>query len=265
MSFRPPIVDPADDRRQFSRLPRHIAVIMDGNGRWAKHRGYHRVRGHWEGARRVDEITTECARLGVEYLTLYAFSTENWNRPESEVSMLMRILVHYLKAMEKKLTRERVALTAQGTLERLPPKARSALAHVIELTSRIERPRMILNLALSYGGRTEIVDSARAIAQQVLEGSLKPEDISEDRFRQAMYQPQIPDPDLLIRSGGEFRISNFLLWQAAYAELYISETLWPDFGAEALHKAILEYGERERRFGKTSEQVVGSPQEQVTT
>ncbi|MEZ4751425.1 MAG: polyprenyl diphosphate synthase [Bdellovibrionota bacterium] len=261
MTFRPPIVDPAHDRKVFPRLPRHIAIIMDGNGRWAKQRGYHRIRGHWEGARRVDEITTECARLGVEYLTLYAFSTENWNRPESEVSMLMRILVHYLKAMEKKLVRERVALAAQGTLDRLPEKVQKSLFHVMQLTSEFE-PRMVLNLSLSYGGRTEILDSAKELARRALAGELNLEKLSEEEFRKSLYQPEIPDPDLLIRSGGEFRISNFLLWQAAYAELYITDTLWPDFGPEALHKAITEYGERERRFGKTSEQVAPSRPEQ---
>lgn len=228
---------------------------MDGNGRWARNRGFGRTWGHREGAKRVDEITTECTKLGVEYLTLYAFSTENWNRPSHEVNMLMRLLVQHLRTMDKKLLRNQVALTAQGTLDRLPNYVRTELNRVIKTTSDPHR-KMVLNLSLSYGGRQEIVDAAKKLAVRVQEGKLSPDAIDEEALRSELYQPAIPDPDLLIRTGGEFRVSNFLLWQIAYSEVVVTETLWPDFRPTNLHDAIGAFSRRERRFGKTSEQVM---------
>jgi undecaprenyl diphosphate synthase len=227
---------------------------MDGNGRWAKYRGYGRTWGHREGARRVDEIVTECCRLGIPYLTLYAFSTENWNRPMHEVNVLMRLLVQHLKIMDKKLLRNDVALVAQGTLHRLPHFVQAELRRVIRVTSQ-PNPKLRLNLSLSYGGRQEIVDCARAWAEKIHRGECLPDEITEENFRRYLYQPDIPDPDLLIRTGGERRVSNFLLWEIAYTELLVTETLWPDFNAMALRESLADYSQRQRRFGKTSEQV----------
>lgn len=236
-------------------VPQHIAIIMDGNGRWAQDRAYGRTRGHREGAKRVDEIVTECAEIGVKYLTLYAFSTENWNRPAHEVNMLMRLLVQHLKTMDKKLLKNGVSLTAQGTLSRLPKFAQNELARVRELTAR-PQPKMRLNLSLSYGGRQEIVDATRQIAEKAQRGELSPSLIDENLFRAHLYQPDFPDPDLLIRTGGEYRVSNFLLWEIAYTELVVTQTLWPDFKVPELHQAIHEFNQRERRFGLTTAQVL---------
>ncbi len=233
---------------------KHLAIIMDGNGRWARQRGFSRIWGHRRGAKRVDEIVTACTELGISYLTLYAFSTENWNRPSSEVRMLMRLLVHHLRTMDKKLVRNRISLTAQGSLDRLPAFARAELERVMRLTAFSE-PRMTLNLALSYGGREEIARAARLLASEVAEGKLAPEAITEESISQRLYQPGFPDPDLLIRTGGEYRVSNFLLWQIAYSEFYVTDTFWPDFGPEALREALASFQGRERRYGKTSEQV----------
>jgi undecaprenyl diphosphate synthase len=227
---------------------------MDGNGRWAKHRGCGRTWGHREGARRVDEIVTECCHLGIPYLTLYAFSTENWNRPMHEVNVLMRLLVQHLKTMDKKLLRNDVALVAQGTLHRLPHFVQAELRRVIRVTDR-PNPKLRLNLSLSYGGRQEIVDCARTWAEKIRRGECLPEDLTEESFRRYLYQPDIPDPDLLIRTGGERRVSNFLLWEIAYTELLVSEILWPDFDAAALRRSLADYSQRQRRYGKTSEQI----------
>lgn len=227
---------------------------MDGNGRWAQQRHFGRTRGHREGAKRVDEITTECAEIGVKYLTLYAFSTENWKRPLSEVSTLMRLMVQHLRTMDKKLIKNRISLTAQGTLERLPRSARTELDRVIKM-SALPAPAMVMNICLSYGGRQEIVDAAKAIAQKAASGELDPEKIDEAFFQRHLYQPDIPEPDLLIRTGGECRVSNFLLWQIAYSEIVVTKTLWPDFGPAALHEALDEYGRRQRRYGLTQEQI----------
>jgi undecaprenyl diphosphate synthase len=235
-------------------VPRHVAIIMDGNGRWAQTRGFGRTWGHREGAKRVDEITTECTKLGIEYLTLYAFSTENWNRPSFEVNMLMRLLVQHLRTMDKKLLKNRVMLTAQGGLERLPKFVQVELKRVMRVTERPD-PSMVLNLALSYGGRQEIVDSARALAAKVQRGEMGVEQIDEQAFAAHLYRPAYPDPDLLIRTGGEYRVSNFLLWQIAYAELVVTNTLWPDFGPASLREALAAFATRKRRFGKTGEQV----------
>lgn len=233
---------------------KHLAIIMDGNGRWARQRGFGRIWGHRRGAKRVDEIVTACTEMGISHLTLYAFSTENWNRPNTEVQMLMRLLVHHLRTMDKKLVRNRVALTAQGSLERLPPYVRTELARVMRMTA-LREPRMTLNLALSYGGREEITRAARQLATEVAEGKLSPEAITEDSIARHLYQPDFPDPDLLIRTGGEYRVSNFLLWQIAYSEFYVTDTFWPDFGPEELREALDAFQARERRYGKTSDQV----------
>lgn len=235
-------------------IPRHIAIIMDGNGRWAKQRGLNRSRGHEEGAQRVDEIVTACRSLGVEFLTLYTFSTENWLRPSLEVNMLMRLLVRQLRAMDKKLKKNNIVLSAQGTLSKLPSFVRKELNRVIEYT-QTEQPKMHLSLALSYGGRQEILDGVERLAQLVKLGKLKPNQIDEKIFRQHLYHPNFPDPDLLIRTGGESRISNFLLWQLAYSEIVVVPELWPDFHEDELKRAIEFFAGRNRRFGKTQEQV----------
>lgn len=235
-------------------IPRHVAIIMDGNGRWAEERGLHRTRGHREGAKRVDEIVTECCNLGVEFLTLYTFSTENWSRPTLEVNMLMRLLVQHLRTMDKKLKKNQVSLSAQGTLEKLPPLVKKELDRVIQFT-RLESPKMRLSLALSYGGRQEIVDAVQQIATLVKKGELAPEEINEQLFQTKLYHSHFPEPDLLIRTGGESRISNFLLWQIAYSELLVVSEFWPDFGSEQLRKAIEIYSLRKRRFGKTQNQI----------
>lgn len=238
-----------------SMPPRHIAIIMDGNGRWAEQRGFGRTWGHRHGAKRVDEIVTACCELGVTHLTLYAFSTENWNRPSGEVNLLMRLLVRQLKSMDKKLVRNRVALVAQGQLERLPPFVQSELARVSKAT-HLDNPALRLCLSLSYGGRQELVDGIKEIAGKVERGQLRLDQIDESLVRAHLYRPEFPDPDLLIRTGGEYRISNFLLWQIAYSELYITAKLWPDFRKPDLEQAIEEFACRERRFGKTSAQVI---------
>lgn len=235
-------------------IPTHIAVIMDGNGRWAKGRGFGRTFGHREGAKRVDEIVTECTRLGVRYLTLYAFSTENWQRPTFEVNMLMRLLVQHLRVMDKKLVKNHVRLRAQGELHRLPKFVQTELRRVIELTA-YDDPKLELTLCLSYGGRQEIVDATRQIAAKVASGEYELSDIDERLFRSHLYQPHIPDPDLLIRTGGESRVSNFLLWEIAYSEFVVVPVLWPEFRPAELHKAIEIFSGRQRRFGLTGEQV----------
>jgi len=235
-------------------IPRHIAIIMDGNGRWAKERGLARTRGHQEGAKRVDDIVTECRSLGVEYLTLYTFSTENWQRPTLEVNLLMRLLVRHLKTMDKKLKKNQVSLSAQGTLSRLPTFVLTELERAIEYTHTSE-PKMRLSLALSYGGRQELVDAVKKISSAVNSGKLEIDSIDELVIRSNLYEPGFPDPDLLIRTGGESRISNFLLWQLAYSEIVIAEELWPDFHPENLRAAVDIFSKRNRRFGKTQEQV----------
>jgi len=235
-------------------IPRHIAIIMDGNGRWAQERGLPRTFGHQEGANRVDDIVTECCQLGVEYLTLYTFSTENWQRPGLEVKMLMQLLVRHLKTMDKKLRDNQVSLSAQGTLSRLPDFVLAELNRAIEFT-KLENPKMRLSLALSYGGRQELVDAIKKISRSVKSGELEIDAINEATIRERMYQPNFPDPDLLIRTGGESRISNFLLWQLAYSEIVVMNELWPDFRAENLRAAINIFARRNRRFGKTQEQI----------
>ncbi len=234
-------------------LPKHIAAIMYGNGRWAKRQGMVRVFGHENGAKSVSRVVEACARLGVENLTLYAFSTENWNRPKSEVNTLMRLLVKSLRKELKKLQENNIRLLTIGNLDRLPSTTAKALSEVIELTKN--NTRMTLTVALSYGSREELVQAVRQISDKVKNNIISIGDIDESSINQHLYTQNLPDVDLLIRTSGEQRISNFLLWQIAYAELYFTDVLWPDFKEEDLFLAIADYQKRQRRFGKTSEQI----------
>lgn len=238
----------------MNRLPKHIAVIMDGNGRWAKTQGKPRVFGHKNGVDAVREVTEICAEIGVQYLTLYAFSTENWSRPAAEVGALMALLVEAVRNELKTLNKNNIRLHAIGDLSKLPPASRKALMEGIEATKN--NTRMTLVLALNYSSRWEIVQASRLIAEDVKQGKLDPASIDEDVFSSYLSTRDIPDPELLIRTSGEQRISNYLLWQIAYAELYFTEVFWPDFKKKNLLEAILDYQKRERRFGKTSEQLV---------
>lgn len=239
-------------------IPKHVCIIMDGNGRWAKLRDLPRIRGHYEGAKRVDDIVTACRERGVENLTLYAFSTENWARPAGEVRLLMRLLVQQLKTMDKKLLKNNVRLTTQGRIQDLPLFVQKELKRVCQSTLRTDS-KMRLNLCLSYGGRQEIADATKKIAQKVSEGKLTLSKIDEKTVAEHLYCPDLPDPDLLIRTGGEYRVSNFLLWEIAYTELYTTQALWPDFRAKELDEAFREFSRRERRFGKTSDQISDMP------
>jgi undecaprenyl diphosphate synthase len=237
------------------KVPRHIAIIMDGNGRWAKKKGMPRVLGHRSGVKSVREVTEAAAQIGVQYLTLYAFSTENWNRPPAEVTALMTLLVETIKGEIRDLNKNGVRLTAVGELESLPAGTYKTLLQGIEETKN--NTRITLVLALNYSAKWEITRAARILAEQVRDGIITPEDINEHAVGSLLSTYGIPDPDLLIRTSGEARLSNFLLWQLAYAELYFTPVLWPDFGKKELHEAILSYQQRERRFGQISEQIVG--------
>jgi undecaprenyl diphosphate synthase len=228
-------------------FPRHVAIIMDGNGRWAQERGMRRVFGHREGITSVRETTTECARMGVESLTLYSFSVENWKRPPTEVRYLMRLLRRFLVAERPTLMDNDVRLRAIGRLDDLPRAALEALRETERMTSA--NPGMLLRLALSYGSRSEIADAIRAIAEDVRRGVLEPADIGEETLRAYLYDPTTPDPDLLIRTAGEMRVSNFLLWQISYSELYVSDVCWPDFRRPQLLEALRAYANRQRKFG----------------
>jgi undecaprenyl diphosphate synthase len=239
----------------YRRLPRHVAIIMDGNGRWAKRRGLRRVRGHVAGAESVRVVVRLARRLGIEHLTLYTFSEENWQRPATEIRALMSLLLRYLRQELAEMQENQIALRAIGDLQRLPENVRRELRRTEEATR--EGARMTLSLALSYGGRSEIVQAAQALAAEVLAGRLKPGDIDPESFAARLFTNGIPDPDLLIRTSGEYRLSNFLLWQTAYTELYFTDTLWPDFREDEFIKALLEYQNRDRRFGLTQEQVEG--------
>ena len=240
-------------RIRADAIPRHVAIIMDGNGRWAERRGLDRIQGHRAGIESVRAVVRAAHELGVGQLTLYAFSTENWNRPKGEVDALMELLEHYLEAELDELDRNGIRLRAMGRLERLPASVRSKLAGAIERTRG--NGEMMVTFALSYGGRTEIVDAARRIAREVEHGKLDPEQIDEKVFAACLYAPDHPDPDLLIRTGGESRISNFLLWQVAYTEIHVTAVMWPDFRKSDLVDALLWYQDRERRYGLTSAQV----------
>ena len=235
----------------LNRIPRHIAIIMDGNGRWAKARGLDRSMGHQQGVETVREITTAASRLGVRFLTLYTFSTENWNRPAAEVAALMSLI---LTAMEEELfMRNNVRLQVIGEIERLPQEVREAILGLVERTSR--NTGMTMVIALSYSSKWEIVRAVRDIASRVQQGQFSLDDICETTIDQALATSFMPDPELLIRTGGELRLSNYLLWQCAYSELYFCDTFWPDFNTRSLCEALVDYQNRERRFGKTSEQV----------
>ena len=231
----------------FPDIPRHIAVIMDGNGRWAKERGLPRREGHRAGAESVREVTDACIELGVEYLTVYAFSSENWNRPESEVKALMELLDRFLAEKAKDLKKQNIRLTAIGQLDRLPAKTRKLLDKIIAQTAG--HTAMTLVLALSYGGREEIVAAARSLAMDAAAGRIEPSQINCTMFASHLQTAGIPDPDLLIRTSGEMRVSNFLLWQISYAEIVIVKKFWPDFRRNDLIDAVREYQRRHRRFG----------------
>ena len=237
----------------IERLPKHIAIIMDGNGRWAKERGKPRLFGHRSAIESVRAVNEACAELGVPYLTLYAFSTENWNRPGDEVGGLMSLLGQTIKNETKTLLKNSIRLEAIGDLNRLPQLNREQLNGAIEATKHCTR--MTLTLALSYSSRWEITDASRRMAQDVKDGKLQPDDITENTISSYLVTANMPDPELLIRTSGELRISNFMLWQLAYSELYFTNKYWPDFRKDDLYEAILDYQHRERRFGKTSEQI----------
>lgn len=238
---------------QKDRMPRHVAIVMDGNGRWAKQRGLKRMFGHKQGVETVHNITEAAAALGIEYMTLYTFSTENWNRPKEEVDALMGLLVDTIVKETPTLMKNNVRLLTIGDTNRLPEATRRKFFDCIHETS--VNTGLSLVIALSYSSRWEITQAMQAAARMVTEGKLRVEDIDEDLVSSLMVTSGIPDPDLLIRTSGELRISNFLLWQLAYTELYFTDCLWPDFNNEEFYKAIVDYQHRERRFGKTSEQV----------
>ena len=242
------------DQINKEHLPQHLAIIMDGNGRWAKRKGMLRAFGHENGAKSVRVTVESCAKLGVKNLTLYAFSTENWNRPKVEVDTLMKLLVSSLKKEIKTLQSNNIRLNAIGNLTNLPSGVQKELQEVIEKTS--ENTRMTLTLALSYGSREELIQVVKKIAHKVKNNIISEEAIDESIINQHLYTHNLPDVDLVIRTSGEHRISNFLLWQIAYAEFYFTEVLWPDFSENHLYEAIISYQKRERRFGKTIEQII---------
>lgn len=228
-------------------IPQHIAIIMDGNGRWAQKRGLPRTMGHRAGVEALREVIKTCDEIGVQYLTLYAFSTENWKRPKEEVNVLMALLQEYLKREIDELHEKNVRIKFLGRLKELPTGAQNQIRIALEKT--MNNTGLQVNIALNYGGRAEIIDAVKAIAQEVQKGSLEPSDINEKVFSSFLYEPETPDPELLIRPSGELRISNFLLWQIAYTELWITDVLWPDFRKEHLFQAIYDYNHRHRRFG----------------
>ena len=232
-------------------IPRHIGIIMDGNGRWARNRGLPRTAGHRAGTNSTREIVRTCGELGISYLTVYVFSAENWGRPTREVSMLMDLLVEMTKREIENLNANNVKLNAIGDISRLPPKTRAELSQGIERTK--ENSGLNLILAISYGGRSEIVNAAKIFAKEALLNPKLIESLDESSFSSYLYTKDIPDPDLIIRTGGDCRISNFLLWQSAYSEIYITDTLWPDFKRESLNLAIEDFNRRDRRFGKVKE------------
>jgi undecaprenyl diphosphate synthase len=235
------------------KLPKHIAIIMDGNGRWAKQQGAQRIYGHENGVKAVRETVEAAAEIGVQYLTLYAFSTENWNRPQEEVDALMQLLVHTISGETPTLNKNNIRLQAIGDLKSLPGNCYNELQEAIEKTKNNTRTTLVL--ALSYSSRWEITNAMKQIAEKIENNTLKSAEIDENLINQHLCTAQMPEPELMIRTSGEYRISNFLLWQLAYAELYFTEKLWPDFNKEEFYKAIISYQNRERRFGKISEQL----------
>jgi undecaprenyl diphosphate synthase len=244
------------DEIPSDRIPRHVAIIMDGNGRWAVRRGLERVRGHQEGAKTVRTVVTECARLrkhhgGPDYLTLYSFSLENWKRPHTEVTFLMQMYIDYLRQERPTMMENDIRFQQIGRLENLPDPVLEEVNITLEQTKK--NTGLTLVLALNYGSRTEIVDAVRAITRKVKSGQLDPRDVTEETISSHLYTAGMPDPDLLIRTAGEMRISNYLLWQISYAELYVSDVLWPDYGVQDLHAAIRAFAARHRRFGALDE------------
>ncbi len=237
----------------MNRLPGHVAVIMDGNGRWAHRRGRERIFGHHEGVKAVRKTVEAAAEIGIKYLTLYAFSTENWNRPDEEVSALMDLMIDSINNETKTLVEKNISLQVIGDLSRLSDNVRNRLHQTMELTSGGARMKLVV--ALSYSSRWEISEACRRIAAAVKEGRMNLDEINEETVSASLTTSDIPDPELMIRTSGEKRISNFLLWQLAYAELYFTEKLWPDFGKEDFYKAVADFQKRERRYGKTSEQI----------
>ena len=236
-----------------AKLPLHVAIIMDGNGRWAKKQGEHRIFGHQNGVKAVRDVTEAAAELGVKFLTLYAFSTENWNRPKEEVDALMELLVHTIHAETETLNKNKIRLLAIGNIDSLPANCRRELQEAIKNTEKNDR--MSLVLALSYSSRWEITNAMQKIAAKISEGSFRAEEVNEKMITDHLTTASIPDPELLIRTSGEHRISNFLLWQIAYTELYFTNKLWPEFSKEDFYEALLDYQNRERRFGLVSEQL----------
>ncbi len=233
--------------QQTLQPPKHIAIIMDGNGRWAQQRGLPRIAGHRAGAEAVHRTVDACIKLGVQTITLYAFSSENWKRPKSEVRALMQLLDRFLKEKAKEMNKRKVRLQAIGQLDRLPAKTRQRLDSAIESTA--SNTALTVNLALSYSGRDEITDATKAIANKIAQGSLTPTDISHETISAHLYNAELPDPELLIRTSGEFRLSNFMLWQLSYTEIVIFDKFWPEFDESDIQKAIQQYHARERRFG----------------
>lgn len=233
------------------QIPEHIAIIMDGNGRWAKSRGNIRSQGHKAGVDSVRDVTEACAQIGVKYLTLYAFSTENWGRPKMEVNALMRLLASSLRKEAENLNENNIKLETIGQIDRFPERCQRELGEAIELTE--DNDRLHLCLALSYSGRWDITEAVKKLAHRVKKGDIDPDDINDEMISAHLSTAEIPDPELIIRTSGEYRLSNFLLWQLAYSELYITETYWPDFRRDELYKAIQSFQQRERRFGKLSE------------
>lgn len=243
-----------EELKRSGEIPRHIAIIMDGNGRWAKMQGKSRVFGHRAGVKSVRDIMEVCGQIGVKFLTLYTFSTENWKRPKSEVGVLMQLLIKSLKGETKELHKNDVRLVSTGDMSALPKPVRQELEESIEKLSG--NKRLTLNLALNYSGRWDIVNAVKNISKDVITSGLNPDNINEDVFSRYLATAEIPDPELMIRTGGEFRISNFLLWQLAYTEIYIDKEYWPAYRRENLYEAIRSYQKRERRFGMTSEQIL---------
>jgi len=241
------------DRPVILAVPRHVAIIMDGNGRWAEARGQERNAGHREGLERVRDVVRAAHDMGIEYLTLYAFSQQNWDRPREEVAELMRLLEHYLEEELPEVMENGIRVRSIGRKDRLPPSTRSAVEDAVARTA--DNTNMNLIFGLSYGGRTEIVDAARKLLRDFEEGKVDPDALDEKLFASYLYEPDVPDPDLLIRTGNEQRVSNFLLWQIAYTEIYTTELMWPAFHREHFEAAIRDYQTRERRFGKTSAQI----------
>lgn len=236
-----------------NRIPEHVAIIMDGNGRWAKKQGFLRIFGHRQGVDTVRNVVETAAEIGVKYLTLYAFSTENWNRPKAEVNALMELLVDSIRKETPRLMQNGIRLETIGNVEQLPKGCNKTLCETVEATK--DNTRMTLILALSYSGRWDIIEAVRKIAADVKNGLLNPESIGESDLNAALNTARYPNPDLLIRTSGEQRISNFLLWEIAYSEIHFTKVLWPEFSAEDFYKAILDYQGRERRFGKTGDQI----------